>query len=59
MTAMASSFYLPAGGSESEYEVDVTPESAGWGYSSLRIISSTRPVSTASPPVKTRSSWCR
>ena len=33
-----------------EYEVEVTPESAGWGYSSLRIISpAMRPVSIASP----------
>jgi 5-deoxy-glucuronate isomerase len=39
MTTVAPTFYLPAGGSGSEYEVDVTPESAGWGYSSLRIIS--------------------
>jgi 5-deoxy-glucuronate isomerase len=36
---MRSEFYLPAGGSEAPYEVEVTPESAGWGYSSLRIVS--------------------
>ena len=36
---MRSEFYLPAGESSSPYEVEVTPESAGWGYSSLRIIS--------------------
>ncbi len=39
MMTATSSFYLPAGGSGSDYDVDVTPESAGWGYSSLRIIS--------------------
>ncbi len=39
MTTATSAFYLPAGGSGSDYDVDVTPESAGWGYSSLRIIS--------------------
>ena len=37
---MARSIYLPAGAAMSpDYEVDVTPESAGWGYSSLRIVS--------------------
>jgi 5-deoxy-glucuronate isomerase len=33
-------YYLPSGASGSrDYEVEVTPESAGWGYSSLKIIS--------------------
>jgi 5-deoxy-glucuronate isomerase len=37
---MTSTFYLPAGTAASpRYEVEVTPESAGWGYSSLRIVS--------------------
>ena len=39
MTTATSAFYLPAGGSGSDYDVEVTPESAGWGYSSLRIVS--------------------
>jgi 5-deoxy-glucuronate isomerase len=39
MTTVASKFYLPAGSSGSAYEVEVTPESAGWGYSTLRIVS--------------------
>ena len=35
-----SKLYLPAGSAGSAaYEVEITPESAGWGYSSLRIIS--------------------
>jgi 5-deoxy-glucuronate isomerase len=35
-----SKLYLPAGASAShEYDLEVTPESAGWGYSSLRIVS--------------------
>jgi 5-deoxy-glucuronate isomerase len=37
---MTSRYYLPAGTSSSDgYELEVTPESAGWGYSSLKIIS--------------------
>ena len=37
---MSSTFYRPAGTAASpRYEVEVTPESAGWGYSSLRIVS--------------------
>jgi 5-deoxy-glucuronate isomerase len=36
---MKSEFYLPAGtAGGGAYEVEVTPESAGWGYSSLRIV---------------------
>ena len=35
---MRSPFYLPAGRDGAVYEVEVTPESAGWGYSSLRIV---------------------
>jgi 5-deoxy-glucuronate isomerase len=36
---MTSTFYLPAGSAASVgYEVNVTPESAGWRYSSLRIL---------------------
>jgi 5-deoxy-glucuronate isomerase len=35
-----SKLYLPAGASAShEYDLEVTPESAGWGFSSLRIVS--------------------
>jgi 5-deoxy-glucuronate isomerase len=35
-----SKLYLPAGSAGSAaYEVEITPESAGWGYSSLKIIS--------------------
>jgi 5-deoxy-glucuronate isomerase len=34
-----SKLYLPAGASASDdYDLEVTPESAGWGYSSLRIL---------------------
>ena len=36
---MESRYLLPYGVSGSGYEVDVTPESAGWDYSSLKIIS--------------------
>ena len=36
---MESRYLLPYGVSGSGYEVNVTPESAGWGYSSLKIIS--------------------
>src|SRR5919107_1995011 len=37
---MTSTYYLPAGAAKSPgYEVGVTPESAGWGYSSLRVLS--------------------
>ena len=33
-------FYLPTGAAAGGgYEVDVTPESAGWGYSGLRVVS--------------------
>ena len=40
MTAMESKHYLQAGSAAGEaYELEVTPESAGWGYSSLRIVS--------------------
>src|SRR5689334_16251419 len=36
---MNSQFYLAAGSTgRGTYEVEVTPESAGWGYSSLRIV---------------------
>ncbi len=35
---MKSKYYLPAGTAGSAgYELDVTPESAGWGYTSLKI----------------------
>jgi len=34
-----SSYYLPAGSAaQGEYDVEVTPASAGWGYSSLRVL---------------------
>ena len=37
---MTSSFYLPAGSAAAgPYDLEVTPESAGWGYSSLRVLS--------------------
>jgi 5-deoxy-glucuronate isomerase len=37
---MRSKYYLPAGAAISaDYAVDITPESAGWAYSSLRIVS--------------------
>jgi 5-deoxy-glucuronate isomerase len=36
---MTSGYYLAAGrAGGADYEVEVTPESAGWGYSSLRIV---------------------
>ena len=36
---MAGDLHLPAGtAAEGPYEVSVTPESAGWGYSSLRVV---------------------
>jgi 5-deoxy-glucuronate isomerase len=35
----ASKLFLPAGASATdEYDLEITPESAGWGYSSLRIL---------------------
>jgi 5-deoxy-glucuronate isomerase len=35
----SSQLYLPAGASATdEYDLEITPESAGWGYSSLRIL---------------------
>jgi 5-deoxy-glucuronate isomerase len=35
----ASQLYLPAGqATTAEYDTQVTPESAGWGYSSLRVV---------------------
>ena len=37
---MESRYLLPSGiAGSGAYEVEVTPESAGWGYSSLKIIS--------------------
>ena len=34
-----SDFYLPSGaGGNDDYDVEVTPESASWGYSSLRVL---------------------
>jgi 5-deoxy-glucuronate isomerase len=37
---MRSKYYLPAGAAISaDYAMDITPESAGWAYSSLRIVS--------------------
>ena len=37
---MGSRYLLRSGSATSDpYELDVTPESAGWGYSSLKIIS--------------------
>jgi 5-deoxy-glucuronate isomerase len=39
MGAMNSSYYLPSSSAGSPgYELDITPESASWGYSSLRIL---------------------
>src|SRR5699024_69669 len=36
---VASDLFLPAGRAAAEgYDVAVTPESAGWGYSSLRVL---------------------
>jgi 5-deoxy-glucuronate isomerase len=36
---MNASYYLPAGrAAAGEYDVQVTPESAGWGYTSLKIV---------------------
>jgi 5-deoxy-glucuronate isomerase len=36
---VTSQYYLPAGtGASGGYELDVTPESAGWGYTSLKIV---------------------
>ncbi len=39
MSGVTSTYYLPAGqGAAGEYDLEVTPESASWGYSSLRIV---------------------
>ena len=39
MTAMNSKLYLPAGSAAAgAYDVEVTPESAGWGHTSLKIV---------------------
>lgn len=35
---MHSKFYIPAGSATAPYTVDVTPESAGWTESSLRVV---------------------
>jgi len=36
---VSSTYYLPAGtGGAGDYDLEVTPESAGWGFSSLRIL---------------------
>jgi 5-deoxy-glucuronate isomerase len=36
---VSSKLHLPAGSSAGEeYDLEVTPESAGWGYSSLRVL---------------------
>ncbi|GAA0224849.1 5-deoxy-glucuronate isomerase [Cryptosporangium japonicum] len=42
-----STWFRPAGTAAADgYDVFVTPENAGWGYSSLRVLSSSRPVAT-------------
>ena len=39
MTATTRSLHLPAGSAATgPYALEVTPESAGWGYSSLRVL---------------------
>ena len=38
---------------DTAYEVDVTPESAGWGFTSLRVVVLPL-VSTGSAPARTR-----
>jgi 5-deoxy-glucuronate isomerase len=35
---MHSKYYVPAGSATAPYTVDVTPESAGWAESSLRVV---------------------
>ena len=40
MTGMNDTHYLPAGSAAvGAYEIEVTPESAGWGFTSLQIVS--------------------
>jgi hypothetical protein len=49
---MGSGYLLRSGFAGSgPYELEVTPDSAGWGYSSLKIISLSRRAVTASTPV--------
>ncbi len=39
MTATTESLHLPAGSAATgDYALEVTPESAGWGHSSLRVL---------------------
>ena len=40
--------YLPAGSTaEGDFDLVITPESAGWGYSSLRVVT----LTAGEPPV--------
>ena len=56
-----SELYLPAGAAAGgPYDLEITPESAGWGYSSLRVIDpGGRRRAPVLPAGARRSSWCR
>ena len=52
--------FLPAGAAAADgYDVEVTPESASWGYSSLRVLT-LDPAGTRTLDTGTRRwCWCR
>ena len=59
MAATTTSLHLPAGtAAAGPYALEVTPESAGWGHSSLRVLE-LAPRRRPSTPGRTRSSSSR
>ena len=55
-----TAYHLPAGkAAGGPYVVDVNPEKAGWGYSSLRVLELPPGGSHASPPATASGSCCR
>ena len=56
-----SKYHLPKGSSaDGPYDLLVTPESAGWGYSGLRILTLKPGQDSRRCPPATASSWsCR
>ncbi len=58
---MTTAYHLPAGKAAGDaYAVNITPESAGWGYSSLRVLgAAARRPRTASTPATASGSCCR
>lgn len=54
-------YHLPAGraAADGPYAVDVTPESAGWGYSGLRVVHLPPGAVTPSTAAGASGSCCR